>query len=418
MSRSADRDARRNSQVCWLSSARYSQPLDSTSARKWQLLAGLPGYEIRVIGFATSSRARHFHEQVDFYLLPQLPLSLLRYLTFFVMAPLLLGWLTMRRRADIIVAQSPFEGAVGAWVKLLGRLIGRTPRLIIENHNNFEVDLFLQRRVPLPGAYRAMMMAFARLAFRHADATRVVSSTTAERCRAFAPQLPQVRFMTWSDTDVFRHTPRQMPAEQAVDIVYAGVLRPGKGVHHLLDAFARLDHPQARLQLVGAPANADYAAALHRQAQELGISQRVQFVGAVSQSRLAGYFAAARVMVLPSLSEGLPRVIVEAMMTGTPVIGTRISGIPDIIQDGENSLLISPDDADDLLRALRQIYALDVAVMAAKARSFALDFFSPDKYAAGYQQLFETALRRPATATATSAEPGKPGAIDNKSVSE
>ncbi len=382
------------------------------------MLAGLPGYEIRVIGFATSARARQFHEQVDFYLLPQLPLSLLRYLTFFVMAPWLLGWLTIRRKADIIVAQSPFEGAVGAWVKLLGRLIGRAPRLIIENHNNFEVDLFLQRSVPLPGVYRAMMMTFARFAFRHADATRVVSSTTAERCRAFAPQLPQVRFMTWSDTDVFRHTPRQMPVEQAVDIVYAGVLRPGKGVHHLLDAFARLGHPQARLQLVGPPANADYAADLHRQAQALAISQRVQFVGAVSQSRLAEYFAAARVMVLPSLSEGLPRVIVEAMMTGTPVIGTRISGIPDIIQDGENSLLIVPDDADDLLRALRQIYALDVTAMAAQARSFALDFFSPDKYAAGYQQLFEIALRGTASTAATSAEPGKPGATDNKSARE
>ncbi len=405
MSHSAQHDARRRIiRVCWLSSARYSQPLDSTTARKWQLLAGLPGYEIRVIGFATSARARHFHEHVRFILLPQLPLSPLRYLTFFVLAPLLLGWLAMRRRADIIVAQSPFEGAVGAWIKLLGRLIGRQPRLIIENHNNFEVDLFLQRRVPLPGVYRAMMIACARFAFRHADAARVVSSTTAERSRAFAPQLPQVRFMTWSDTDVFRQTPRKLPAEQAVDIVYAGVLRPGKGVHHLLDAFARLDHPQARLQLVGAPANADYAVQLQAQAQQLGISQRVQFVGAVSQSRLAAYFAAARVMVLPSLSEGLPRVIVEAMMTGTPVIGTRISGIPDIIEDGVNSLLIAPDDADDLLRALGQIYAQDVTAMAAKARCFARDFFSPDKYAAGYQQLFEAALRPPAEPSQASRE--------------
>ena len=395
MSHSADQHPKRRIQVCWLSSARYNQPLGSTNARKWRLLADLPGYEIRVIGFAASARGRHFHESVGFFLLPQLPLSLLRYLTFFALAPLLLGGLCLRRRADIIVAQSPFEGAVGVGVKLLGGLIGRKPRLIIENHNNFEVDLFLQRTVPLPSLYRALMLACARFAFRHADADRTVSSTTAERSRAFAPRLPQVRFMTWSDTDVFRQTPRKLPAEQAVDIVYAGVLRHGKGVHHLLDAFARLDHPQARLQLVGAPVNADYAKALQAQARELGISQRVDFVGAVSQKRLAEYFAAARVMVLPSLSEGLPRVIVEAMMTGTPVIGTRISGIPDIIQDGENSLLIAPDDADDLLRALRQIYALDVTAMAAKARAFALDFFSPEKYAAGYQELFETAMRPP-----------------------
>ena len=401
MSHSANQNVRRSIQVCWLGSARYSQPLDSTSARKWQLLAGLAGYEIRVIGFATSSRARHFHQHVGFYLLPQLPLSLLRYLTFFVLAPLLLGWLVARGRVDIIVAQSPFEGAVGALVKRLGRLIGRSPRLIIENHNNFEVDLFLQRRVPLPGVYRALMMAFARFAFRNASALRVISSSTAQRARHFAPELPQVRFMAYSDSDSFRRAARDEPLSHTQDIVYAGVLIPRKGVHHLLAAFAKLDQPTAKLYLVGHAENADYARKLRGLAQELGISQRVQFVGAVSQSRLAEYFARARVMVLPSLSEGLGRVIIEAMLVGTPVIGSRVGGIPDIISDGENGLLVEPDDADDLLRALRQIYASDVTAMAEKARAFALDFFSPDKYAAGYRQLFETALRPPADSSSS-----------------
>lgn len=105
-------------------------------------------------------------------------------------------------------------------------------------------------------------------------------------------------------------------------------------------------------------------------------------------------------MVLPSLSEGLGRVIIEAMLVGTPVIGSRVGGIPDIISDGENGLLVEPDDADDLLRALRQIYASDVTAMAAEARAFALDFFSPDKYAAGYRQLFETVLRPSADSSA------------------
>jgi len=377
--------------VCWVSSARYSKPLDAVSARKWQLLAELRGYEIRVIGFSTSLRPRRLHESAHFYLLPQPPTSPLRYLSMFTLAPLLLAYLALRYRGRIIVAQSPFEGAIGAAVKRFVRIFGLRPRLIIENHNNFEEDLFLQRRVPFEGLYRRLMLAAARYAFGRADILRVISTSTAERARHYAPSLPQVRFMTFSDTDIFRRTARRIPVEEAVDIVYAGVLIPRKGVHHLLNAFAQLDEPSAQLRLVGKAENSDYAAALQKQAAELGIEKRLRFHGGVSQAELAQVFAGARVMVLPSLSEGLGRVAVEAMLLGTPVIGSRVGGIPDLIRPGENGILVEAGNEADLARALQQMYRADVKAMGESAREFAMEFFSPEKYVDGYRQLFELA---------------------------
>ena len=382
---------RRNS-VCWISSARYSQPLDAASARKWQLMARLSDYEIRVIGFATSPRPRSFQQHVHFYLLPLLPSSMLRYLIIFSVGWLLLILLVLRYDCEIIVAQSPFEGAIGAAAKIFARLWGRRPKLIIENHNNFEEDVFLQRSIPLKGLFRVIMLALARFAFGHADALRVISSSTAERARHYAPDLPQARFMTFSDTDVFRGTQRRIPVEQAEDIVYAGLLIPRKGAHHLLSAFAQLDHPRAQLHLVGGAENADYAKQLRQQAAELGISNRVCFAGAVSQAELAEYFGAARAMVLPSLSEGLGRVVVEAMLLGTPVIGSRVGGIPDLISDGENGYLVEAGNEAELTAALRRVYDDDVAAMGERARAFAEDFFSPEKYVEGYRKLFEMAL--------------------------
>ena len=382
--------------VCWVSSARYRQPLDAVDARKWRLLAQLSGYDFRVIGFSTSLAPRCFYEGARFYLLPQAAVAPIRYLTIFKLAPILLAWLTLRHRAKIIVAQSPFEGAIGAAVKRFLGKFGMRPRLIVENHNNFEEDLFLQRRVPLEGLYRRLMLTAARYAFRHADAIRVISTSTSQRARHYAPTLPQVRFMTFSDTEVFRRTARTVAVDEAVDIVYAGVLIPRKGVHHLLRAFAQLDQPSATLHLVGKAENGDYATALQLQAQELGISERVRFCGAVSQAELAQYFAGARVMVLPSLSEGLGRVVVEAMLLGTPVIGSRVGGIPDLIRPGETGLLVEAGDEADLLAALKQIYRADVKAMGAAARAFALEYFSPEKYADGYRQLFELALDRSA----------------------
>ena len=170
------------------------------------------------------------------------------------------------------------------------------------------------------------------------------------------------------------------------------MLIPRKGVHLLLKAFAELDHPRARLHLVGGAENSAYAESLRQTAAELGISERANFAGAVSQRELAGYFAAARVMVLPSLSEGLGRVVVEAMLLGTPVIGSRVGGIPDMIVDGENGYLVEAGNEAELTAALRRIYAEDVTAMGEKARAFAEDFFSPRKYVDGYRRLFELAL--------------------------
>ena len=377
--------------VCWISSARYSHPLDPTNSRKWQLLSQLSDYDIRVIGFSSSLRPRCFRQHVQFYLLPQAPISPLRYLTIFALAPLLLLYLVIRHHGAIMVAQSPFEGAIAAWVKGLALLFGKRPRLIIENHNNFEEDLFMQRSIPLKGAYRMLMLALARYAFRHGDALRVISSSTSERARHYAPHLPQVRFMTFSDTDIFRTTERSIPLAEAEDIVYAGVLIPRKGIHLLLEAFARLEHPRARLYLVGHPENARYATELQTQARELQIAERVHFVGGVSQQTLADYLGKARVMALPSLSEGLGRVVVEAMLLGTPVIGSRVGGIPDLIHDGENGYLIGSGDIDALTTALENIYAVDAERMGRQARDFALDFFSPGKYLEGYRDLFALA---------------------------
>lgn len=377
--------------VCWISSARYSNPLDVTIAKKWRMIAELGEYDFRITGFSTSLLPRRFTEQVHFYLIPQPPTSILRYITIFALSPLLLLYLVWRHDGKILVAQSPFEGAIGAFVKSLARLFGKKLWLIIENHNNFEDDVFMQRNIPLMGLYRSVMLGLARYAFRHGDAVRVISSSTIERARYYAPDLPQVRFMTWSDTDIFQQTARTIPVEEAQDIVYAGVLIPRKGVHHLLTAFAKLDQPQAQLYLVGHPENEAYAIQLQEQASDLKIADRVHFVGNVSQQGLADYFAKSRVMVLPSLSEGLGRVVVEAMLLGMPVIGSRVGGIPDMITDGDNGFLVEPDDVDSLTDALQQIYTADVKTMGATARQFAQDFFSPERYVDGYRQLFEMA---------------------------
>jgi glycosyltransferase involved in cell wall biosynthesis len=355
------------------------------------LAEGLP-YDVFVIAFSGRALPRQQREHVRFLLLPTAPLAPLRYLTFALFAPLLALWLVARRRVRVVIAQSPYEGALGALLKGLLKLFGVRLALIVENHNNFEEDVFLQRSVRFERLYRGLMGALAGFAFRHADAVRVISTSTHERALAYAPHAPQVRFMTWTDSDAFRHAVRPAPPSACELLVYAGVLIPRKGVHRLLEAFAQVPH--GTLALVGGEENASYARELREQARTLGIAERVAFVGAVDQATLADYFCKARAMVLPSLSEGLGRVIVEAMLCGAPVVASAVGGIPDLVRDGENGYLVPPNDSASLALRLRQLYeSTDVDVLGRQAQTFAQAYFSPQAYLEGYQRLIALAER-------------------------
>lgn len=126
-----------------------------------------------------------------------------------------------------------------------------------------------------------------------------------------------------------------------------------KGQRELIDAVARL--PGARAVLVGADLEQDgaYEQALRQRAEELGIADRVVFVG--YREDAARVVAAADVFALPSWTEGLPLVVLEAMALGRPVVATTVGGTPELVADGETGLLVPPRDVEALTAALKRV---------------------------------------------------------------
>jgi glycosyltransferase involved in cell wall biosynthesis len=384
--------ARMTTKVAFLGGARYSQPLDTTSEKKWRLLSELG--EMFVIGFSQDLRPRRFTQHAHFYLLPKLPLPVLRYLAMFTVGSVLVFWLILRRGVRILVAQSPYEGFTAAGAKVLARLVGFQVVLIVESHGDFQVSLFLQRRVRCQNLYRWLMLRTARFAFQHADLLRAVSNSTRKQLETWSPGKPIVQFPAWTDIEVFLKAGEDDGTREPV-ILYAGVLTPLKGVHHLLHAFAKVaqEFPEVRLEIVGRDENPDYAKELHQEVFRLRLNGRVSFVGEVPQVELANRMHRSRVFVLPSLSEGLGRVVVEAMATGTPVIGSHVDGIPEIVQEGLTGFLVPPGDEEALAERLRWVlkHPQEAKAMGHRAREFARSFFSPEAYFAGYRRLFEMA---------------------------
>ncbi|MBI5033444.1 MAG: glycosyltransferase family 4 protein [Chloroflexi bacterium] len=140
-----------------------------------------------------------------------------------------------------------------------------------------------------------------------------------------------------------------LPAEFAL---YVGNLEPRKNLPILLQAFARLVHqglPHS-LVLVGSRGWKDDA--VFTTLSELGISDRVHFLGYVTQDELPLIYQASRVFVYPSLYEGFGLPVLEAMACGTPVITSNVSSMPEVA--GDAGLLINPNSIDELTVALQR----------------------------------------------------------------
>jgi glycosyltransferase involved in cell wall biosynthesis len=127
-------------------------------------------------------------------------------------------------------------------------------------------------------------------------------------------------------------------------LVFVGRLAPVKGLRVLIEALlARGDRDDVRLTIVG---DGTERATLEAMAAPLG--EAVHFTGYQSQDEVAAILATADAFVLPSFAEGVPVVLMEALAANLPVIATRITGVPELVEDGVSGLLVSPGDADAL----------------------------------------------------------------------
>lgn len=158
-----------------------------------------------------------------------------------------------------------------------------------------------------------------------------------------APTIPQM-----SPRDELR---RDLGFEGNV-LVFAGRLGPQKAVHVLLDALAHVDG--VTLAIAGDGPERD---ALERRVGELGLDGRVRFLGSVPRETVLRLFRAADASVLPSAWENFPHAVVEALAAGCPVIATAVGGVPEVVRDGENGLLVAPNDAAGLAAAIGRFFS-------------------------------------------------------------
>lgn len=279
--------------------------------RRWQRLAQEPG------GVLPAIRARP---------------ALLLLLPFFLFA---FAWSLVRasRRADVIHANWAITGALAA---LLSPLHRRPVVLTLRGD-----DVTVARR---SGIHRALL----HRSVGHARAVVCVAETMARHLEAEIPAAAAKTHVVLNGVGG-EFTPADVSAAQIPRLVFVGSLIPRKGADVLLRAFARLRDPNVVLRFVGDGPERDALVGL---GHELGVADRLEFIGQVAPERVAEHFAASTLFVLSSHSEGRPNVLLEAMAGGVPVVASRIDGVVDTVVEGEHAWLFGAGDVDALVASL------------------------------------------------------------------
>lgn len=169
-------------------------------------------------------------------------------------------------------------------------------------------------------------------------------------------------------------------------IIHIGRFMDVKNHEMLIRAFAKLvaRHDDLRLQMIG---EGELQQSMKKLVKQLSISDKVEFLGL--QSNVYPYLHEADIFCLPSKYEGIPMTLIEAMGTGLPIIASNVGGIPDMLKDNQNALLIRPDE-DEIVEAMEALYGelnlRKVLGIAAKEHS---SIFSDKTMASKYIQVYE-----------------------------
>ena len=291
-----------------------------------------------------------------------------------------------RFRPDAILAQSPYEAAAAVAALRLARA---DARVLVDVHGDWRTSTRLYgsplRRLLGPVADRVALRGL-----RGADTVRTISDYTTRLVRDAGIEPGDV-FPAFMDLEPFLDLPRPLPEQPRA--LFVGVLELYKNVDGLADAWrsAAPRVAEATLHVVGSGTRTDVVERL-----VADLPEQTRWTKELSAEEVAAALDDSTLLVLPSRSEGLGRVIVEALCRGRPVLAAAVGGIRDIVRDGENGILVPPGDTHALADALVRLLSdpVEAERLAAGARPSVEPWLAtPEEYALRVRSLVDGTIK-------------------------
>ena len=194
----------------------------------------------------------------------------------------------------------------------------------------------------------------------HSAWTTFVSQDLMNRARVLVPEIREKSSAFWNsiapiDFDTLP-APALVERLQGTVIGSVGSFRDKKGLEYLLDACRQIQTEEFTLLLVGDFVEKER----HYWEQELlnsGVAERVAITGKISRREALAYLPYMDIFAIPSLHDGCPNALLEAMLAARAIVGTNVDAIGEILEDGINALVVNPGSSEELIAALRRLIA-------------------------------------------------------------
>lgn len=367
--------------VLYVGRARLRFPLEHGLERRFQALSGeLDWRQLGTLSLGAPPPDERFSLARPF------PVRQLEGIVYHLALPFRVRRELQRFRPDAVIVQGAQETAL---VLAARAASGVRTKVILDLHGDWRAATRLYgsraRRLLDP-----LADALARWALRRADGVRTITAYTTRLVQAEGVE-PVAEFPAYMHLEPFVADPvAPLPTEPRA--LFVGVLERYKAFDVLAEAWpsvaARV--PSAQLQVVGRGTLAPLAARLEREHGSVEWRERLASEG------VARALDAATVLVLPSRSEGMGRVVIEAGLRGRGVVASRVGGIPDVVRDGVSGLLVPPGDvralAETLVRVLSDRALAERLGTAARAEAERW-LVSPEEYARRVRQLVEAVCK-------------------------
>ncbi len=190
------------------------------------------------------------------------------------------------------------------------------------------------------------------VAFNQATTVATKSKALAEKVLEISPKA-NVKTI-YNGVNFEKFSVAEKPSRKTLKLLFIGNLIKTKGVFELLVAAKKLADEKGdfELSIIGkGPEASDLASYI----AENDLSASVKLIGAVPHEQLDQWFSKSHALILPSYREGVPNVIMEALATGTPVVATKVGGIPEVIKNKVNGILLNDYQPDSIYKGIRKL---------------------------------------------------------------
>ena len=323
------------------------------------------------------------------YLYKKLKNRILNYIKIFFLSVFTLPSVVKENNIEIISYQDP----VSSFFSILAlRIRNIKTKIIIETHGDFIETLSLEKNLLFPSIYKKVFISMAKYTLDKADKLRAVSSSTEAQVREINQNKEITRFPAWVDFDNYKDIEPVRENNKDFKILFIGSVTDRKKPHLIVEALNNIKSKEIKLFIVGPTPNESYLIKLKDLVKRYDLEEQVIFTGSVDRNSVMEHYAETNLMILPSVSEGLARVIFESQVAACPVLVTDAPGMSDIVIDGQTGYVFESNNLESLTNKIQEIknnYEEAIHV-GNNAKDFILSNYSADNFKFSFQKLFDT----------------------------